>query len=93
MVLVDTWVKKGKQSIRKKWVSCHSVIPIPVLGSSRDSQVHSTKFALKKVKKKSWLPKNLDPAERIDVLLFNKFPCQKHPLSQSADKPEFYYTH
>ena len=37
-------LKKGKQSIgkKKKWVSCHSVIPIPVHGSSRHSQVHLT---------------------------------------------------
>ena len=58
-------------------------------------------ICVKKVKKQtnkqktiSWSPKNLNPAELIDVLLFNRFPCQKYLFSQSADKqPEFDYIH
>ena len=70
---------------------------IPVLGSSRDLQVHSTTFALRKKNKQRknktifWLLKNLNPAEQIDIFLLIKILFQKHLFSQSTnnEQPEF----
>ena len=87
---------KGQTEYGKK-LSPLSLAYFDVLGSSRDLQVYSTKFALKKQKPKTktktifWPLKDLNSAERIDLILFNKFPCHKH-LSANR-QPEFYYTH
>ena len=94
MVLIVTLMKKGKQGIRKnKWVSCHTVIPIPVLGSSRDSQVHLTQSALKKQKSKKtqfFVTEKRIPGEWIDLLFLTNFPFKNiSSLSQQTNNPNF----